>query len=113
VEGRDVSPSELIVDSQSVKTATMVAKQVGYDAGKKTKGRKRHLTVDTLGLVLPVLVTAANVPEREGAKPVLTNVHQLGERVKRVHAVWVDGGYQGSDFYDWVITSLFQGNLST
>ena len=106
VEGRDVSPSELIVDSQSVKTATMIEEQVGYDAAKKTKGRKRHLTVDTLGLVLRVLVTAANVPEREGAKQVLQRVHQLGDRVKRVNTVWVDGGYSGPDFYDWVLTSF-------
>lgn len=106
VEGREVSPSELIVDSQSVKTATMIEEQVGYDAAKKTKGRKRHLTVDTLGLVLRVLVTAANVPEREGAKQVLQRVHQLGDRVKRVNTVWVDGGYSGPDFYDWVLTSF-------
>lgn len=67
---RDPSPSEAAVDSQSVETATMISQDVGYDAGKKIHGRKRHLTVDMLGLVLRVVVTAANVPEREGGKKV-------------------------------------------
>ena len=52
-------PSEAIIDSQSVKTAAMVNQSVGYDAGKKIKGRKRFVTVDTLGLILSVFVTAA------------------------------------------------------
>ena len=52
VEGRSDSPSELIVDSQSVKTAMMIAIAAGYDGAKKVKGRKRHLTIDTLGLIL-------------------------------------------------------------
>jgi putative transposase len=64
---REPSPSEAIVDSQSVKTAAMVSEAVGYDAAKQIKGRKRHLTVDTLGLVLRVFVSAASVGEREGA----------------------------------------------
>lgn len=59
------------------------------------KGRKRHLTVDRLGLVLRVLVTAANVPEREGAKLVLSQVQQMGDAVSRLHTIWVDGGYSG------------------
>ena len=71
VEGRSDSPSALIVDSQSVKTATMIAEAVGYDGAKKTKGRKRHLSIDTLGFILRVLVTAAAVPEREGGQRVL------------------------------------------
>lgn len=68
--GRPGSPSEAIVDSQSVATATMVHDLVGFDSAKLTLGRKRHMTVDTLGLVLRVLVTAASVPEREGGKQV-------------------------------------------
>jgi putative transposase len=81
------SPSEAIVDSQSVETATMIHQAVGYDAAKKIKGRKRHLTVDTLGLVLRVLVTAANVPEREG-----------GKQDKRQSST--DGGYGVSSEHD-------------
>ncbi len=59
---RHTSPSEAIIDSQSVKSAAMVSEEVGYDAGKKIKGRKRFMTVDTLGLVLRVLVTAEECP---------------------------------------------------
>ena len=58
-EDRQASPSAAILDSQSVKTATPAAIEVGYDSAKRTKGRKRHLLVDTLGLVLMVVVTAA------------------------------------------------------
>ncbi len=66
---RHPSPSEAVIDSQSVKTAAMVSEQVGFDAGKLIKGRKRFLTVDTLGLVLRVFVTTASVGEREGGFP--------------------------------------------
>ena len=100
---RDPSPSEVAVDSQSVETATMVSIEVGYDAGKKIHGRKRHLTVDLLGLVLRVLVTQASLPERQGAKTVLNRVHKMGDRVKRLHTVWMDGGYRGEDFMRFVM----------
>ncbi|PLZ86956.1 IS5/IS1182 family transposase, partial [Fischerella muscicola CCMEE 5323] len=80
---RHRSPSEAIIDSQSIKTAAMVHEAVGYDAGKKIKGRKRFMTVDTLGLVLRVLVTAANVGEREGGKKVLKRVKQSKNQVSR------------------------------
>ena len=74
---RFASPSEAIIDSQSVKSAAMVSQDVGFDSGKKIKGRKRFITVDTLGLVLRVLVTAANVGEREGGKQVLTPCQKI------------------------------------
>lgn len=63
---RFASPSEAIIDSQSVATATMVNQSVGFDVAKHTKGRKRHTAVDTLGLVLRVVVTAASVAEPDG-----------------------------------------------
>lgn len=100
---REPSPSETIVDSQSVKSAAMVSASVGYDAAKQIKGRKRHLTVDTLGLVLRVLVTAASVGEREGGKRVLKKVKRMGAAVSRLHTVWVDGGYDGNPFMQWVM----------
>lgn len=100
---RAPSPSEAIVDSQSVKSAAMVSQAVGYDAAKQVKGRKRHLTVDTLSLLLRVLVTAASVPEREGGKQVLKKVKQMGAAVSRLHTVWVDGGYDGNPFMQWVM----------
>lgn len=101
---RHPSPSEAIVDSQSVKSAAGVHAAVGFDAGKQIKGRKRFITVDTLGLVLRVLVTAASTPEREGGKQVLQRVQQQGKAVSRLHTIWVDGGFDGFPFLDWVIT---------
>jgi putative transposase len=97
------SPSEAIIDSQSVFIAAMVSEQVGFDAGKLIKGRKRFLTVDTLGLVLRVLVTAASVGEREGGKRVLKRVKPMGKDVSRLHTIWVDGGYDGNPFMHWVM----------
>ena len=101
---REPSPSEAAVDSQSVETATMISQEVGYDAGKQVHGRKRHLSVDLLGLVLRVLVTSASVPERAGAKKVLKRVRGMGgDRINRLHTIWMDGGYRGEDFMRWVM----------
>ena len=100
---RPESPSEAIIDSQSVPTATMVNKAVGFDKAKHTKGRKRHTAVDTLGLVLRVKVTAASVPEREGGKQVLEAVYQMATMVARLFLIWVDGGYSGLPFAKWAM----------
>lgn len=81
----------------------MISQSVGYDAGKQVHGRKRHLTVDLLGLVLRVLVTSASLPERQGAKLVLKQVHDTGSQVKRRHTIWMDGGYRGEEFMRWVM----------
>jgi len=86
---REASPSEVIVDSQSVKPLRWSLKQSMTQPNRL--GRKRHLTVDTLGLVLRVFVSAANVGERKGAKRVLKRVKRMGKAVSRVHTVWVDG----------------------
>lgn len=96
--GRNAQPSAAIVDSQSVKSDGHGG-TVGYDAGKKIKGRKRHLLVDTLGLVLGVVVTPADCPERAGAQQVL---HQVGDWFKGLRRLWVDGGYTGEAFAQWV-----------
>jgi transposase len=96
--GRDKSPSEAVVDSQSVETPTMISQEVDYDPLKQIHGRKRHLTVDLLGLVLGVLVTSASLPERQGAKLVLKRVHDTGNQVKRLHIIWMNRGYQGEEF---------------
>jgi transposase len=106
VSGRHDSPSELIVDSQSVKTANYVHEAVDYDGAKHIKGRKRYTVVDTLGLVLRVWVSAANVGERKGAKAVLQRVKVMGQTVQRVITVWADGGYGGEPLYRWVIDVL-------
>ena len=116
-QDRHKCPSEAIIDSQSVKSAAMLCEAVGYDAGKNIKGRKRFNTVDTLGLVLRVLVTAANVIEREGGIQVLQRVHQTGKTVWRLHTIWaarfggklppksclVDGGFNGDNFLKLVM----------
>jgi len=100
---RHPSSSEAIIDSQSVKSAAMVSQAVGFDGGKFIKGRKRFLTVDTLGLVLRVLVTAANVGEREGGRRVLKRVKHMGKGVSRLHTIWVDGGNDCEPFMQWVM----------
>lgn len=70
----------------------------GYDAGKKVAGRKRHIVVDTLGLILAVVVHAANVQDRDGAKLV---VSKLKDRFPRLKLIWADGGYAGQ-LIEWV-----------
>ncbi|MEH2299722.1 MAG: IS5 family transposase [Nostoc sp.] len=102
-QNREPSPSEVIMDSQSVETATMVSKEVGYDSGKKIKGRKRHILIDTLGLLIIVVITAANVSEQAGAKQVLFKLDQVRDRMGRLIRIWVDGGYRGIGFTHWVM----------
>ena len=93
-EGRTAAePSAAVIDSASVKAAeTVGAPSRGYDAGKRINGRKRHIAVDTLGLLLCVLVTAASVQDRDGAKPLL---ELLAATCRRVRHIWADGGYAG------------------
>lgn len=98
--GRHPSPSAAILDSQSCKLATMVSQAVGYDAAKRVKGRKLHLLVDTVGLVLIAVVTAADLPERDGARLVFSLIR---DRFPRLLWIWVDGGYAGAEFVAWVM----------
>ena len=93
-------PTAAVLDSQSVKSDSHGG-AVGYDAAKRIKGRKRHLLVDTLGLLLGVLVTPADIPEREGAQSLLERV--LGW-LPWLRLIWVDGGYSGDNFANWVRT---------
>ena len=87
------------IDSQTIKTATH-GKTTGYDAGKKIQGRKRHLLVDTSGLLRQVVVTAADIEDRDGLKQVLTRLSTSG--VARLRKLWGDGGYRGDPIRTWV-----------
>ena len=98
--GKRCRPTAAILDSQSVKSDPHGG-AVGYDAAKNIKGRKRHLLVDTLGLVLGVLITPASTPERDGAQALLQ--HVLGW-CTWLRLLWVDGGYSGEAFAQWVQT---------
>ena len=97
-QGKRSRPTAAVLDSQSVKSDGHGG-SVGYDAAKRIKGRKRHLLVDTLGLVLGVAVTPASTPERDGAQAVLSKVLAWFTWLR---ILWVDGGYTGEAFAQWV-----------
>lgn len=98
-QGRLPEPSAGCADSQSIKTATQ-GQDVGFDGNKKVKGRKRHILVDTLGLMVAVVVTAANIDDRQGLVALLQRYFASG--VKRLRKIWVDGGYEAQWLHDWV-----------
>lgn len=89
--GRNNDPSAAIIDAQSNRTSPQGG-TCGYDAGKKVKGRKRHIVVDTLGLVLAVTVTAASVQDRDGAAEV---VAQACRKAPTIERLYTDGAYGG------------------
>lgn len=89
--GRNPQPTAAIIDAQSTRS-TAQGGDTGFDAGKKVKGRKRHLVVDTLGLLLAVTITAASVQDRDGAAPV---VAQACAKVPGLKALYADGAYGG------------------
>src|SRR5262245_53352218 len=98
--GRDVQPSAAIVDSESVKGAdTVGAGTRGFDSGKKINGRKRHIAVDVEGFLLAVVVTAASVGDRTGAKLLVIVLLNTCTRLK---LIWADSGYDGNPLAQWV-----------
>src|SRR5690242_14990116 len=101
--GRDAEPTAAVIDSQSVRAADTVPKASrGWDNAKKVNGRKRHIAVDTTGLLLDVVITPASVQDRQGARPLLWNTHRA---CRRVRLVWADAGYSGK-LVPWASAAL-------
>lgn len=101
--GREAEPTASVIDSQSVKADAVVgAGSRGYDGGKKINGRRRHLICDTIGLLLQIRVTAADVTDREAATVMFP---ALRERFPTIVKVWADGGYTGV-LIDWALAVL-------
>ncbi|MDE1465617.1 IS5 family transposase [Spartinivicinus poritis] len=97
--GRKADPSAGCIDSQSIKTHTQGI-HVGFDGGKKVKGRKRHILVDTLGIIICVVVTSAAVGEREGLKRLLKGY--VKKSMTSLLKIWLDSGYSGTPIIEWV-----------
>ena len=100
--GRHKQPSMLMLDSQSVKTGKNAHSSTrGYDGGKRIKGRKRHVVTDSLGLIVDVAVTKANVHDTKGGMTVLDKIKARWKR-HRVRKLVADKGYQGPAFMSYV-----------
>jgi putative transposase len=91
-KGKNEEPTVGIIDAQSVKNTLVSSQDKGFDAGKKIKGIKRHILVDTLGLVLAVVIQSASVQDRDGA---ISVIEKMRESWKKVIKIFADSGYRG------------------
>ena len=98
-QGRKPDPSAGSIDSQSIKTSTQ-HEEIGFDGNKRIKGRKRHILVDTLGLIIAVVVTDAATTDREGLVALLSEYFADGPQ--RLRKLWVDGAYPAQWLEEWV-----------
>ena len=97
--GKRPAPTAGIIDSQAVKTSDQGGPH-GFDVAKQTAGRKRHILVDTLGLIWLVRVTAANVQDRDGALLLLAKLGQRG--LGRMRLIWADSAYNARKIWHWI-----------
>ena len=98
--GRKEEPSVGIVDSQTIKCSNICLEETGYDGGKKIKGCKRHIVVDTLGLLLSVIIHPANIHDSKGVIDVLWRLK--AKYFDSIQKIIADGGYQGDNLASWI-----------
>jgi transposase len=99
-EGREPTPSAACIDSQSVKTTEVGGSERGYDGGKRISGRKRHVLVDTIGLLLVVLITSAALDDGAAAIKLLT--HISADEFPRLTVIFGDSKYHNHDLHAWL-----------